>query len=367
MSSGLFSLPEVPTSSVPPSWSPRLELLVVKPWPPDSLGPRYRGDVHSLERDSGRNWHIRDGYTADGEYDDQGDASVQPRSEIAYRDPCWFHATNGNYYGVAVRSGQVKFFTNPRTRVYPVQDGGSSIRCGGAPGFIQSRFFTREGAREWNFELIVPLESGGMLHMWVDNADGAPRQRAPRWNRAQTFGTNRVHGVRLLHSDWGNLELIAWEETPSGPRLVHYFQRNSGGSWIRAVELPNSDSVGGMPGFIQSSFGTENGGHGNFEVIAPARNGGLLGWWRQNGPPWTWTPYSDSLGDANQRLRALHLIQDFSVRVGDAPVVHKPFTAVGETFAPNGIGFGRLIEYTKAAQPPWNFERRDIEPAGSWP
>ena len=76
----------------------------------------------------------------------------------------------------------------------------------GVPGLVQSHF----GARG-NFELVTPLEGGGLRHMWRDNdAPGLP------WRAGPTFGgTDRYNAVSLIESNFGNpgpggnLELIA--------------------------------------------------------------------------------------------------------------------------------------------------------------
>jgi hypothetical protein len=365
MSSGLFAIPEVPLALPPgdlaqPAWSPRLRLAVIKPWGPNIAN--YNGDVHSLERDSNLAWHFHARYTSDGELGPRGERFSTPHPEIAYHDPCWIHATNGLWYGIVRRSGQVKFF-GTRTNSLDVEVASSPVQCIGAPGLIQSSFGNRG-----NFELVIPTEPNGMAHLWANNNDGLPEySRHPIWNLHRTFGSNRVLGVRLIQSDWGNLEVIALEQANSGLKLVHYFQNGRGGEWLQAQELDGSDLVNGIPGFIQSSFGTENGGHGNFEVVAPARSGGLLCWWRQDMPPWNWNSYGYNVGDATQVLKTVHLVQQYSVQIAGRPIIHQPFIAVGETPSATGIGFGSLIEYTKAPLPPFNWTQRTIEPIGRWP
>src|SRR6185503_570207 len=81
------------------------------------------------------------------------------------------------------------------------------VSVAGNPTLIQGR----SGARG-NFELIVPLTSGGLGHFWRDNnAPGSP------WKSGATFGQEAGHfnDVSLVQSNFsaagngpGNLELI---------------------------------------------------------------------------------------------------------------------------------------------------------------
>jgi hypothetical protein len=87
--------------------------------------------------------------------------------------------------------------------------GGSAWAVTGTPAFIQSRFGTRG-----NFEVVAPLASGGLAHWRRDNdAPGFP------WNGPARFGEGQVDAVGLVHSSFGNLEVVA----RSGALLVHYF------------------------------------------------------------------------------------------------------------------------------------------------
>ena len=82
------------------------------------------------------------------------------------------------------------------------------IAVSGNPSLIESRF-----GRSGNFELVVPLASGGLAHLWRDNdTPGLP------WNLARIFGVNlgKVNSVSLIQTTLsasgnglGNLELVA--------------------------------------------------------------------------------------------------------------------------------------------------------------
>jgi hypothetical protein len=92
----------------------------------------------------------------------------------------------------------------------------------GNPSFIQSRF-----GRKGNFELVVPLASGGLAFYWRNNDDPA----LP-WSAPMAFGTSagRVETVSLIQSNFGspgNLEVVA----RIGDRLAHFW-RDSGPGFV---------------------------------------------------------------------------------------------------------------------------------------
>jgi hypothetical protein len=74
----------------------------------------------------------------------------------------------------------------------------------GAPGMIQSTF-----GKKGNFELVVPMVSGGLAHYWRNNDD----EHLP-WSGPQMFGLSvgMVESVSLIQSNFGepgHLELAA--------------------------------------------------------------------------------------------------------------------------------------------------------------
>jgi hypothetical protein len=322
--------------------------LIVTNNPSGADGTR-RGGLFTLQRnnDAGMVWVWRDFHITT--VDDYGTGERlqddPPPVEQAYRFPCWVEGTDHNFHGVCVLGSNVWYFAiQPVTSValYPPRPGGVPpaipagtvlpSNCVGAPAFIQSLF-----GSPGNFELIVPTSGGGMHHFWHDNSGGLPNLSffAPHgtiafsgWLSAHQFGMNPVAGVRLLHSDFGNLEVVALERSRSGNQLVHYWQNGPGGPWISGEVLPESEQVGGLPGFIQSSFRT-NPGNGNLEVVAPLSGGGLA-WWTSFIDPTgsrVWQRQRDQVLDNDHtRVEVVHLIQsnyndNFEViaETGDTP------------------------------------------------
>jgi hypothetical protein len=99
-------------------------------------------------------------------------------------------------------------------------------RANGQPGFIQGR----NGANKRNFEVVTPLQDGGMQHIYRDNDD----PRIP-WREGAIFGKElgQVEKVSLIQSNiGGNLEVLA----SCGGHLFHYYR--TGHQWVRSRELP---------------------------------------------------------------------------------------------------------------------------------
>jgi hypothetical protein len=153
------------------------------------------------------------------------------------------------------------------------------VSIAGNPALIQSRFGTKG-----NFELVVPLASGGLAHYWRENdTNGLP------WRGPVIFGQDLGYfdSVSLIQSNFGagrgNLEIIARQ----GNRLVGFWREynanGSAGNWLRAAAP--TVSVAGNPALIQGRFGAR----GNFELVVPLTAGGLGHFWRNNdasGLPW---------------------------------------------------------------------------------
>jgi hypothetical protein len=79
---------------------------------------------------------------------------------------------------------------------------------------------------------------------------------------------------------------------------LQFFWRDSGPFfvWNGPFEIEPGSGVIGNPVLIQSRFGTK----GNFELVAPAADGGLVHFWRNNDDPFMpWTgaiPFGQNLG-----------------------------------------------------------------------
>ncbi len=140
-----------------------------------------------------------------------------------------FHATSvgpGNLELVARVGDRLAFFYKEDTRSSQWKraadiavDGVAVTSVSGNPALIQSRF-----GNQGNFELVVPLATGGLGHFFRDNDTvGLP------WKRGHVpFGADagQVDAVSLIQSNYhatpggpGNLELI----TRIGNRLAFFF------------------------------------------------------------------------------------------------------------------------------------------------
>jgi len=138
----------------------------------------------------------------------------------------------------------------------------------GNPSFVQGRFGQRG-----NFELVVPRAAGGIAHYWRNNdLSSFP------WSGEAVFGTSvgRVNSVALIQGNFGtpgNLEVVA----RVGSRLAHFW-RQSGPPWTWSGPTWFFDGAAGGPGFIQGRHGTK----GNFELVTPVAAGRLAHLWRNN-------------------------------------------------------------------------------------
>ncbi|HEU0016148.1 MAG TPA: galactose oxidase-like domain-containing protein [Longimicrobium sp.] len=162
-----------------------------------------------------------------------------------------------------------------------------------------------------NFEVVTPRTGGGVSHLWRNNDVAGFPWSGP----AIAFGsTGDVSAASLIQSNYGaagNLEAVVRE----GNQLFHIW-RDDGASWRwqGRTYLPGATAVSGVPGFIQSSFGTM----GNFEVVAPLAGGGLAHWWRANDGGQTWYgPFPFGSGTVN----AVALLQSNFGSPGNLEVV----------------------------------------------
>ena len=134
-----------------------------------------------------------------------------------------------------------------------------------------------------NFELVVPLATGGLTHYSRNNdLEGFP------WTEPVRFGieVGRIDGASLIQSDFGasgNLEVVA---VGSNDHNLLHFWRDSGPSfdWHGPLNISEKSSVpvfSGNPAMIWSDFGRR----GNYDVIVPRADGGLCHYWRDNDDP----------------------------------------------------------------------------------
>ncbi len=142
---------------------------------------------------------------------------------------------------------------------------------------IQSRFGDRG-----NFEVVVPSShGGGLVALWRDNdADAMP------WSGPSCFGGPAAYsGASLIQSNFGdpgNFEVVAVDTQGN----LDFFWRDSVGPFPWSGPFRVAGDVRGTPALIQSRFGER----GNFEVVVPHRDGGLVALWRDNDAgamPWS--------------------------------------------------------------------------------
>ncbi|WP_410514554.1 hypothetical protein PaeBR_09295 [Paenibacillus sp. BR2-3] len=91
-----------------------------------------------------------------------------------------------------------------------------------------------------------------------------------------TFGSERVEAFTALETRIGNIEMIC----RIGKELIHYWRDEDSSEWFESPAF--AEGVRGTPAFIESSYG-------NFEVVAPLKDGGLGHWWRNNDQGLTWS------------------------------------------------------------------------------
>jgi hypothetical protein len=189
----------------------------------------------------------------------------------------------------------------------------------GDPAFIQGRFGT-----PGNFEVVAPLAGGGLTHFFRDNG---PLITQP-WQGPFNFGSTLAYqGVALIHSRYGNLEIIARR----GADLDFYWR--NGSRWEGPFTIARG-VANGTPAFIQSSFGRV----GNFEVIVPRLGGGLAHFWRDNDDPRM--PWHGPFPFGTGNISAVSFIQS-SFGPGNLELVAREGN--------------RLAFYWRTAGPPWTW------------
>jgi len=134
---------------------------------------------------------------------------------------------------------------------------------GGAPSFVQS--FGIHG----NFEVVAPLNTGGLAHWWRNN--GIPSRP---WHGPTHFAHGTFSSIALVQNDNGNLEVIA----VTAGDLVHYW-RDHGHAWHGPTAIAGGP-VNGQPGFAQLHDGT-------LHAVAPLAGGGLGHWIRDAAKHWS--------------------------------------------------------------------------------
>jgi hypothetical protein len=114
-----------------------------------------------------------------------------------------------------------------------------SAGTSGTPALIQGGFGSKG-----NFEVVVPMATGGLAHFWRDNDD----PNLP-WRGPTRFGSTDIYdAVSLIQSNFstggggpGNLEVIA----RTGSRLHHYWRDDVNPfPWNGPFSIPGASSLG---------------------------------------------------------------------------------------------------------------------------
>jgi hypothetical protein len=145
----------------------------------------------------------------------------------------------------------------------------------GTLSFIQSTY-----GNKGNFELIVPLATGGLAHYTRDN----DVEELP-WSESVSFGYDAglIDSASMIEGDFGasgNLEAVALNL--GGHNLLHFW-RDSGPpfDWhgpLNIGEKSIAPVFSGNPAMIWSNLGRR----GNYDVVVPRTNGGFAHYWRDN-------------------------------------------------------------------------------------
>ena len=254
----------------------------------ESTGP---GNLYAAFRDGSLSWRHGRAITDGAQRNESGAYVFPPTRERAYQDPSWIQGTDGWFWGIARHQGNAVCFGHSPSDRLRVPAGGTrpvvvTAGCGGAPSITQSRWGQRG-----NFELAVPLASGGLAHFFADTS-GYSSAAVSRWFQERRFlrtgsliTTARVSAARILHAlHYENLEVLAVEQGPSGPQLAHYW--GTANDWRPGGVLPGSvGAVTGVPAFVQTMPSPGNPG-GDLVVVCPGASGGLLMWTRPGLGPW---------------------------------------------------------------------------------
>jgi hypothetical protein len=182
-------------------------------------------------------WHGPTGFGSDELYD--AVALIQSNISTAGGGP-------GNLEIVVHGGDRLVHYWRDDVNPFPWQISGEipgSNGTSGTPALIQGRFGTRG-----NFEVVVPLASGGLAHFWRNNdAPNLP------WHGPTRFGSNDgYHAVALIQSNFstagggpGNLEVLA----QTGDRLHHYWRDDVNPfPWHGPTAIPGATGLGPVLG-----------------------------------------------------------------------------------------------------------------------
>ncbi|WP_416670615.1 galactose oxidase-like domain-containing protein [Egbenema bharatensis] len=152
-----------------------------------------------------------------------------------------------------------------------------------------------------NFEVVFPSRVSGLAQVYRDNAQSqfpwfgplppeyaftcSPQGQTSKNLHGSFFGSGDASDVGLIQSNFkdfgsknGHLELIVRH----GDRLALYWRAsNVPLLWTGPLYIPSSEPHRGNPAMVQSTFGTL----GNFEVVVPHGQSGLIHYVRFNDNP----------------------------------------------------------------------------------
>lgn len=218
-------------------------------------------------------------------------AYYRDNTSVAHvNDPIWFgptkvgtddlsgltlieNTTNGNLEAIGTIGDRLVHYWRDRTT--KAWSSATTIATGvtGQPGFVQSTSTTTPNNFH-NFEVVVPLASGGLAHYWRNNSVSSMP-----WNGPSVFATGRTYAAAsLVESNFApnRLEVVA----RSGSSL-YFTWRNTSWVWSTPTVLSadgQNIAASGVHQFIQGHAGTK----GNFELVVPVPGGGLWHYYRDN-------------------------------------------------------------------------------------
>ena len=207
----------------------------------------------------------------------------------------------------------------------------------GNPSLVQAT--PRTYGTKGNYELVVPLLSGGIGHFERNNDD----PNLP-WSGPVIFATDQgtVDALSLIQSNFssagngpGYLAVVA----RVGNELIYLFREDITFTWNTAT--PFFSGASGVPSVIQARPGTY-GAMGNYELVTPLESGGIGYLERSNDDPsFPWTApivFGTELGVVD----AVSLIQS--------------------NFSTAGSGPGNLAVVARAGNDLFYFYRDDVDP-----
>ncbi|MEM9903746.1 MAG: galactose oxidase-like domain-containing protein [Cyanobacteria bacterium P01_D01_bin.44] len=182
-----------------------------------------------------------------------------------------------------------------------------------------------------NFEAVFPSQAEGLTQVYRDNAQGQfpwVGPLPPEYVFACGQGEKSLHGsffgggesseVSLIQSNFkdfgskhGHLELVVRH----GDRLALYWRASAAPLfWTGPLYIPSNQPHTGNPALVQGDFGTI----GNFEVVVPHAQSGLLHYVRLNDVaevPW---PSPKRFGKNLGRVDAVAMLQSDYVEPGES-------------------------------------------------